>query len=249
MRRRALVTGAGRRVGRAIALELARHGFDIAVHYRSSEQEALEVAAACRELGVEAFTVQGDLADTEQTRGVVRQVTARWDTLTALVNNASVFTPRSFDATTLEDVRQMHAVHVEAPFLLSHGLLAPLRAAAAADPDLDSSVVVHMVDIAADRPFKCYTAYSTSKAGLAMLVKSMGVELAPAIRTVGVAPGHVAWPPDYDEATRQRMLGRIPQGRVGTPQEAARLVRFLILEGTYTNGEIVRIDGGLAARY
>jgi pteridine reductase len=82
-----------------------------------------------------------------------------------------------------------------------------------------------------------------------MLVKSGAVELGPDVRTVGLAPGHVAWPPDYDEATRARMLRRIPQGRVGTPDEVGRLVRFLCLEGTYVNGDIIKVDGGLASRY
>ena len=249
MRRTAFVTGAGKRVGRAISLELARAGFDVAVHYRSSREGAEAVAAACREAGADAFLVQGDLAEAEQTRRVAAEVGARWERLTVLVNNASLFVPHPFEETSLDDLRRMHAVHVEAPFLLTQGLLPQLRAAAAADPELESSLVVHMVDIAADRPFKGYTAYSTSKAGLAMLVKSGAVELAPAVRTVGIAPGHVAWPPDYDEATRARMLRRIPQGRVGTPDEVGRLVRFLCLEGTYVNGDIIKVDGGLASRY
>lgn len=249
MRRTALVTGASYRVGRAVALELARSGFDVAVHYRSSAAGADEVVAACRALGADAFTIRGDLEDAAQTRAVAEQVAARWERLTLLVNNASLFVPEPFESTSLADLRRMMAVHVEAPVILSQALLPLLRAAAQADPELASSLVCHFVDIAADRPFKGYTAYSTSKAALSMLVRCMAVELAPAIRTVGVAPGHVAWPPDYTEDTKRRMLARIPQGRVGTPDEAARLVRFLCLEGTYINGEIVRIDGGLACRY
>lgn len=249
MRRTALVTGASYRVGRAIALELARTGFDVAVHYRASREGADQVVEACRALGAEAFAVQGDLEHAEQTLGLAEQVAERFPRLTLLVNNASIFIPRPFEETSLEELRRNMVVHVEAPFLLSQALLPNLRAAAQADPELESSLICHLCDIAADRPFKGYAAYSTSKAALVMLVKSMAVELAPAVRTVGVAPGHVAWPPDYDDATKERMLRRIPQGRVGTPDEAARLVRFLCLEGTYINGDIVRIDGGLSRRY
>jgi pteridine reductase len=249
MRRTALVTGGSYRVGRAIALELARSGFDVAVHYRSSADGAREVVEACRALGAEAFAVQGDLEDADQTRAVAAAVAERFDALTLLVNNASMFVPRPFAETSLDEVRRMMAVHLEAPILLTQGLLPQLRAAAARDPELGSSLVCSLCDIAADRPFRGYTAYSTSKAALVMLVKSLAVELGPTIRSVGVAPGHVAWPPDYDEATKQRMLARTPLGRVGTPEEAASLVRFLCVEGTFVNGAIVPLDGGLSCRY
>lgn len=248
-RRRALVTGAGKRVGRAIALHLAECDVDVAIHYRSSAEGAEEVAEACRQHGVEAFTVQGDLADADQTLAVARAISARWDTLSVLVNNASAFTPKPFDETTLDELRFMHAVHVQAPFLLSRELLPALRAGAAADPELESSLVVHMVDIAIERPFYGYTAYAASKAGLAMLIKSMAVELAPAVRTNGLAPGHVAWPPDYDDATRERMLRRIPMGRVGEVEDVARAVRWLLFDAPYVNGDVIKLDGGLSQRY
>jgi pteridine reductase len=249
MRRRALITGAGKRVGRAIALELAEHDIDICVHYRSSEEAAEEVAQACRAAGVEAFTARADLADADQTRALVEAVRERWDTLSLLVNNASLFASDSLEETSLEELRKLQAVHVEAPFLLVQGLVDRLRAAAEADPGLESSLVVNLEDISLERPFKGFVAYSLSKAGLAMLTKVLGNELAPAVRAVGVAPGHVAWPPDYSEEDRKRYLRRIPMSRVGSPDEAARLVRFLLLEGTYINGDTVKIDGGLANRY
>jgi len=249
MRRRALVTGAAHRVGKAIALELASAGVDVAIHYRSSAKAAEEVAQACRDRGVEAFTVAGDLADLDQTRGVVDAVVDRWSHLSILVNNASYFAPVPFEDVSIDDLMQMHALHVQAPLVLSQGLLGPLRKAAELDPDVESSLIVHMVDIAVERPFKGYTAYSASKAGLAMLLKSMAVELAPAVRTVGLAPGHVAWPPDYDEATKARMLRRIPMGRVGQPSDVAKAVRFLFFDGPYINGDVVKLDGGLSQRY
>jgi pteridine reductase len=249
MRRTALVTGAARRVGRAIAIELARSGFDVAIHYRSSVDEAREVASICEGYGAATLLVSGDLEDEGETRAVAAAVAARFDRLTLLVNNASLFVPEPFATTSLSDVGRMMAVHLEAPLLLAQGLLPQLRAAAAADPELGSSLICNLCDIAADRPFRGYTAYSTSKAALVMLVRSMAVELGPEVRAVGVAPGHVAWPVDYDDATKLRMLARTPLGRVGTPEEAARLVRFLCLEGTYVNGDVVRIDGGLSCRY
>ena len=94
-----------------------------------------------------------------------------------------------------------------------------------------------------------YAHYSVSKAGLVMLVKAMAVELAPAIRTVGVSPGQVAWPEDYSDEKRDRLRKRIPLQRVGSPEDIADVVRFLTLEGHYLNGVILPVDGGLSKRY
>ena len=82
-----------------------------------------------------------------------------------------------------------------------------------------------------------------------MLVKSMAIELAPKVRTVGISPGQVCWPEDYSDSKRERLTRRIPMGRAGTPEEVARLVRFLAVEGTYINGAIIPMDGGLSLRY
>lgn len=239
---RALVTGGGVRVGRAIALELARAGYDVAVHCHRSRGPAEEVAAACRALGREAFVAAADLATEAGCASLVEAVSARWDDLDLLVNNASLFEPAPFESITDADWARMLAVNLRAPFLLSRGLLPALRAGA-------GGVVVHLCDIGADRPVSGYTHYSVSKAGLVMLVKSMAVELAPAVRTVGISPGQVAWPDDYDDDRRERIRRRIPLQRVGAPEDVARLVRFLALEGTYVNGEVIAVDGGLSKRY
>jgi len=248
VRRRALITGAGKRVGKAVALHLAERGLDVAIHYHHSRSAAEGVAAACRERGVEAWTLKADLSDADETRRMAAKVAQRWDTLSVLVNNASMFTPKPFEETSLDDVRALNSLHLEAPFLLSRILLPRLRAAARAD-SLESSLIVHMVDIAAERPFHGYTAYAVSKAALAALVRSMAIELAPAVRTVGLAPGHVAWPPDYDAATKKRMLSRIPMGRVGEPEDVARTVGFLYFDAPYLNGDVIKLDGGLSQRY
>lgn len=240
-RRRAVVTGAAVRVGRAIALELARSGFDLALHFRT--RPADDVLAECRAAGADAFAIRADLADPAQIDGVVREVTARWDSLDLLVNNASIFEPRAFEAIRLDEWDHMLAVNLRAPFQLSQGLLPVLRAAA------DGALVVHLCDIGADDPVSGFTHYSVSKAGLVMLVKAMAVELAPAVRTVGISPGQVAWPVDYEETKRAALARRIPMKRVGTPEDVARLVRFLALEAPYVNGAVIPVDGGLSVRY
>lgn len=247
----ALVTGAGQRVGRAIAVDLARRGFDVAVHYRHSRTGADQTVAACHEAGGEAFALGGDLSKVEDCRAVVDAVRGRWDTLDLLVHNASTFEPRPFEEIGLEHWEQMMALHVRAPMLLTQGLLPLLRAGGCTQGRApgEGGVVVHVADIGADRPLAGYTAYSVSKAALVMLMKCMAVELAPAVRSVGISPGQVMWPPEYDEAKRVRVAGRIPMGRVGSPEDIAKLVSFVAIEAPYLNGVILPVDGGLSARY
>jgi len=252
VRPRALVTGSAKRVGAAIAVELARAGFDLGIHYRGSEDEAQQTVDECRGHGAEVLLVQADLATVEGCRHVVRTVSDRWDSLHLLVNNASVFPSADFASIGVDDWQSVLDINLRAPFLLAQGLLPRLRAADATlfgAPPEQHGVVVHMVDIGADRPVSRHAHYSVSKAGIAMLVKAMAVELAPAVRTCGVSPGQVAWPADYDRETRERLTRRIPMSRVGTPEEVARLVRFLTVEAHYLNGVIVPIDGGLHQRY
>jgi len=251
-RPRALVTGAGIRVGRAIACELAAHGFDLALHYRSSRGPVEEVAAACRAHGAEVSVHQADLASVEGCRALVSAVRGHWEALEVLVNNASAFTPVPFAEIRDAQWEAMLGVNLRAPFLLSQGLLDALRAGVServGAPEGQHGLVVHLCDIGAERPVSGYAHYSVSKAGLVMLVKAMAVELAPAVRTVGISPGQVAWPEDYDDAKRARLRRRIPLQRVGEPSDIARLVRFVATEAHYLNGAIVPVDGGLSKRY
>ncbi|MEM6930575.1 MAG: SDR family oxidoreductase, partial [Myxococcota bacterium] len=248
----ALVTGSAKRVGAAIAIELAKTGFDVAIHFRGSEDSAQETVEACRAHGAEVLLVQADLATVEGCRHVTDTIQSRWDTLNLLVNNASVFPGETFEAIDLEAWQKVLDINLRAPFLLSQGLLPLLREADASPfgaPEGQHGVVVHMVDIGAERPISKHAHYSVSKAGLAMLVKAMAIELAPAVRTCGVSPGQVAWPDHYDDTKRTQLTRRIPLQRVGTPDEVAALVRFLAVEAHYLNGVIVPVDGGLHQRY
>jgi pteridine reductase len=242
MRRTALVTGAAKRVGRAIAIELARAGYDVVIHYRSSTDEAAATARECRAFGGQTWLIQADLGTVEGCAELVARTLDACARLDVLVNNASTFQPSPFEAITIAQLDEQHALHLRAPFLVSQGLLAALRRS-------DRPLVVHMCDIGADRPVPGYAHYSASKAALVMLVKAMAVELGPELRTIGISPGQVAWPPDYEDAKRERLRKKIPLQRVGEPEDIARLVRFVAEEGTYLSGCILPVDGGLSARY
>jgi len=244
----ALVTGAGGRVGRAIAEELGRRGWTVGVHYRSSEAGARATLQAVRSHGGDGWLVQADLGTVEGCEAVVADTRARHPTLDLLVNNASVFPGVRFEEISLAHWEAMFAIHARAPFLLSQGLLPSLRAASAARGG-EGACVVHLLDIGAERPLNRHAAYSSSKAAWKMLMKAMAVELAPAVRSVGVSPGQVMWPEHYDEAKRAAIARNIPMGRVGDPEDIARLVRFIAEEGHYLNGVDVAVDGGRSGRY
>lgn len=240
----ALVTGGARRVGRAIVLELARCGCDVHFTYHDSDEDAARLAREVAALESECTFFQLDLSDPAAVDAFARE---RADTLPAidiLVHNASQYEPSplgSFDHALAAKLYQVNAL---APLAIT----ARLAEALARSQMPGGGAVVAMADIhAMGRPRKDYAAYSMSKAALVDLVHSLARDLAPHVRVNGVAPGVVAWPeagPEAQPEAQARYLKRVPMGRTGTPEEAARAVRWLALEATYTTGEVIRVDGG-----
>lgn len=232
--RLALVTGAARRLGRAIAQELSRAGAQVAIHCRRSVAEAEELAAALPG----AFVLQADLLDPEQTAAMLRaaQERARSGRVDLLVNNAAGFQRTPFAAL---DEGAWAA-------MLDLNLTAPQRCLRLALP-LGLRAAVNVVDVAAWQPWIGYAAYGVAKAGLLHLTRVLARELAPAVRVNAVAPGSVLFPEDYDEEARARALLRVPLGRAGSPEDVARAVRFLLAE-PYLTGVCLPIDGGQGLR-
>lgn len=236
----ALVTGAGRRVGRAIALELARAGCDVAIHFNRSRDEAEACAKLVRSMGRRASTIQGDLEDASSWAAVVAMCVAAFGRLDTLVNNASLFlsdqedTIESFLPETWE---RMLRVNLIAPTGLVHHARRHLEAS-------PNGNVVNLCDISAERPWRRHLAYCASKAGLVAVTRSLAKALAPTVRVNGVAPGIAEFPDDYDDATRTRLVREVPLDRAGTPAEVASLVRYLVESGRYITGQVIAIDGG-----
>jgi pteridine reductase len=233
----ALVTGAARRVGRAIVQRLAAAVFDIAFTYSQSETEALELLRTLRESGRRAEAIRADLRRPEE---AIHALSAAFDRhfnrLDVLVNNASIYEPSSLATVTTEQMRNLWSIHVEAPLLLCRRFEMALR---------DSrGHVINMVDLLAEKPRPDYLAYCASKAALASLTLGLARELAPQVTVNGIAPGVVDWPDDYPEDERRQYLARVPLARAGTPQDVAELVHFLCTTGNYITGQILRLDGG-----
>jgi pteridine reductase len=241
-----VVTGAARRVGRAIALELARCGFDLALTFNRSEAEAADTVsaatAAAREAGaaIDCRCIQVNLNKPERIEGLARDLMT-WPRIDALVHNASSYGSAEFGSITPEGALEHYRINALAPLLLTQALARRLEAS----PLPGGGAVVCFSDIhALGRPVRGYAAYAMAKAALTQMVQSLAREMAPNVRVNAVAPGVIAWPEDAGPDEIAAYERRIPLGRSGTPQDAAVTVRWLILEASYITGEVVRLDGG-----
>ncbi|MDE2784075.1 MAG: SDR family oxidoreductase [Gemmatimonadota bacterium] len=232
----ALVTGGGLRVGRAIALALARSGYDLLVSYNSSPAGAAEVAAAARQMRRRAQTVRADLSREHDVAELARTAAERFGRVDLLVNSAASFAAADLLAVTAREWDAVMAVNLRAPFLLVRETAALLRASRGS--------VVNIVDLSALRPWTSHPHHSVSKAGLLHLTRVMARRLAPEVRVNAVAPGYVLPPEHHGEAEIERTRRRIPMGRVGAPEDVAAAVRFLA-RADYVTGQVVVVDGGL----
>lgn len=229
----ALITGAAKRVGKAIAIQLARRGYDIVFTYQSSSEPSAALVADLKALGADARAVHADLTNPAGVRTVIHEVSAFRPWLNAIINNASIYKPDSDDP---EEAARIWQIHFHAPLLLARGLASRLKTA--------HGCIVNMCDILGDRPMPGWLAYCGSKAALANLTLGLARELAPDARCCGIAPGVVDWPSDFSDEQKAKYLQRVPLQRAGAPDDVARLVYYLLHEGTYITGQIIALDGG-----
>lgn len=236
--RTALVTGAGVRVGRAIAEELARAGAQVAVHYARSAGGARAAVAAMTAAGGTARAFPADLTVPGAAAALVAGVTSWAGRLDILVCSAASFNRVPFEEIDERAWREVMALNLEAPFRLAQAAAPQLRRR--------RGVIVNILDVAAFHAWKGYAHYGASKAALAMITRILALELAPRVRVAAVAPGTVAFPPSTPAAERRRLTSRIPLGRAGTPADVAGAVRFLC-GASYVTGSVVTVDGGRMA--
>lgn len=234
----ALVTGAARRIGAAISRRLHQHGANVAIHYRESSDEA---NALCDELNVarpdSAMSLRADLSDTSAFPELIDSVTDWHGQLDILINNASSFYPTPPGQISDADWDNLIGTNLKAPLFLAQAALVPLRSS--------RGVIVNMVDIHAQRPLRNHAVYGATKAGLAMLTRSLARDLAPDIRVNGVSPGAILWPEtDLSDTAKKSILGQIPLGRTGEPDDIAGCVLYLVRDATYVTGQIIAVDGG-----
>ncbi len=234
----ALITGAGRRVGAVIARTLHAAGYDLALHYRRSIDDARMLADELeRQRSGSTLLLQAELADISALPVMIEQLLAHYGRLDALVNNASAFYPTPLGTASAQQWNELFASNAQAPFFLSQAAIPALREA--------HGGIVNMIDIYAERPLAEHPLYCMAKAALAAMTRSLALDLGPDIRVNGVAPGAVMWPSDGKPyADQQAMLARTPLQRAGTPEDVAGTVLWLLRDAPFVTGQIIRIDGG-----
>ena len=213
-----MVTGAGKRVGRALALSVARSGADVVIHYGNSRPEAESIQAEIESLGRKAFLVQGDLADPEQVGSLIGRAREHGP-LFALVNSAAIFEPLNWENTTLQDWNRHLMVNLTAPFLLSQAFARTLG-------PQDSGRIVNLLDWRALRPGPDHLPYTISKSALAALTSSLAVGLAPRVTVNGLALGAIM-PPSEGKAAED-ILSHIPARRWADLEEVGKALIFLL---------------------
>ncbi|MEE8170565.1 MAG: SDR family oxidoreductase [Phycisphaerae bacterium] len=233
----ALVTGAARRVGRAIALKLADAGCDVAIHYHTSRSEAEAAAKRIRGIGRRTTLLQTDLTDAVAVEALPSRVVSELGRLDILINNAAIFERVPLEKLAAAAWQRALSVNLIAPALLARAAAPHLRKSG-------SGCIVNLTDILAERPEPAYLAYCAAKAALISLTRGLAAALAPHVRVNAVSPGVAEFPDDYDEAQRTRILQRVPMRRAGSPRDVAATVLFLVRDAGYVTGTVLSVDGG-----
>ena len=232
----ALVTGAGRRIGRAIALALAGRGYHVAVHCNISRDDAEGLATQIMQGGGRAAVVQADLSDHAAVAGLVDQAALALGRLSLLVNNASLFDYDHVETATAQSWDSHLDTNLKAPFFLAQAFAAQLPAGV-------SGNIVNIVDMRVWRLTPHFASYTVSKAGLWTLTQTLAMALAPRIRVNAIGPGPVLPSPRQSEAQFRKQWESTPLGRGAEPGEIAAAVGFL-LDAPAVTGQMIALDGG-----
>jgi NAD(P)-dependent dehydrogenase (short-subunit alcohol dehydrogenase family) len=232
----ALVTGAARRIGAAIALELARTGFDVAIHHRASRDDAEAVAEQLRATGVESAALQSDLAEEGAPARLITACEAALGPPSCLVNNASLFEFDSLASLTRESWHRHFTINLEAPVLLAQVFARRL-------PSEARGTIVNIVDQRAWKPTPSYFSYSLSKSALWSATRMLAQALAPRIRVNAVGPGPVIKSIHQSDNEFEAERSSTLLGRGTAPEEIAKAVRF-ILDAPAMTGQMIALDGG-----
>ena len=234
----ALVTGAGRRVGRALAVALGAEGMTVAVHYHASDAGARETARLIEREGGKASVVKADLTG-DTTAGVIDDVVRQLGGLDVLVNSSAVMERTPLGEVTVAQWDAMMALNLRGPFFLSQAAAPHLARARGA--------IVNIADLAAFETWPAYIPHGISKAGVVYMTRALARTLAPDVRVNGIAPGAVLLPDDWNEEDAARLRDSTPLRRLGTPDDVVGAMLYL-LRADYVTGETLIVDGGRHVR-
>jgi NAD(P)-dependent dehydrogenase (short-subunit alcohol dehydrogenase family) len=233
--RRAVVTGAAKRIGRSLALGLAAAGADVAITYNGSKAEAQETVGALQQLNVRAIAVACDVRNPDSVHAAVAAVTEQFGGLDILVNNAGTFETAALQSITLAQWDKMFETNTRGPFLMSQAAYPHLREA--------RGRIINIGSLGGMHPWPTHAHYCTSKAALHMLTQTMAKAFAPEISVNCVAPGMVV-NGEVDPAY-EHFANKTPMGRNGTPNDVAEAVLFFARGPHFITGQILGVDGGL----
>ena len=235
-----LITGGAKRVGAAICRELHANGVQLMIHYKTSINEARALQA---ELNLQRANsvaiIQGDLLNIAVLPSLVHETINQFGRLDVLINNASTYYPTEIGKIDEENWHDLVGSNLKAPMFLAQAAAGELRK--------NHGCIVNITDMHIERPKKGYVVYSVAKAGLVTLTKSLAHELSPEVRVNAVAPGPVQWPesnPQFDEVYRQRVISQTLLKTIGTPQDIAKAVKFLVADAPFITGHVLAVDGG-----
>ena len=232
----AIVTGGAVRLGKALALALAEQGVRLAIHYGSSAGPAEAVVEEIKAMGSDAIAIQADLSQPAETRSIVERVVAHFGQVDVLVNSAAIFEPGNWDDTTEANWDRHFAINLKSPFFLSQAFAAQVGREGAGH-------IVNIADWRGVRPGPDHGAYTLTKAALIAMTKSLALALAPNIQVNAIAPGLILPPPGQDQSYLESKADQVPAQRVGSPQEIANALIFL-LRSDFVTGDLIFVTGG-----
>ena len=233
----ALVTGAARRVGKAIALALADRGAHVIITYNTSGAEALDTLREIEARGVQGMAVQGNITRGREVDAIVQQAIARFGRIDILVNNASNYYKTPFATLTEEQWDDLVGTNLKGTFLVSKRVGDEMLKAGAGK-------IINLADWAGLRPYKDYLPYCVAKAGVIALTISLAKTLAPQVQVNAVAPGPVMLPEDFNDSLREAIVRAVPLKRLGAPSDIAQTVVFLVEGSDFITGAVIPVDGG-----
>ena len=232
------ITGAGKRVGAALAEKLHAQGYRIALHYRQAKTEAQAIADALNTRRPEScLLLQADLAISTERDALIAQIIAHYGQLDVLINNASSFAPTPIGSANDAHWDDLFSSNARAPFFLSQSAAPYLRQ--------QKGCIINIADIYGINPKPQHTIYSMAKAALLMMTKSLARELAPEIRVNAIAPGAILWPEaGMSEQSQIAMVEQTPLARMGDVDDIFQTALWLIEQAKFTTGQVIAVDGG-----
>jgi NAD(P)-dependent dehydrogenase (short-subunit alcohol dehydrogenase family) len=231
----AVVTGAAVRLGREMAIALARRGYAIGLHFYHSDMEANETASLIEQIGEPVILLQADLRNPSQISSMFQKIVDSPYRLSVLVNSAAQMKSGDLNNLAVEEWDETLALNLRAPWLCSRAAAEIMRT--------EGGLIVNISDIGVEKTWTGYPAYEISKAGLEMLTRLMARSLAPSIRVNAIAPGLILPPPDFPQNEWKRLYQRLPLKKPGSPEAVIHALQFLV-DNKYVTGETLVVDGG-----